>query len=422
MTRFSTPRGTHDILPADWPFWRFVTGHAEKVAHLFGYQRIETPILGPTELFARTSGEGSDIVDKEMYSFEDRGGDSLTLRPEGTAPVVRAYLEYGMSRLPQPVKLYYVEPMFRYDRPARGRFREHHQFGCEAIGSEDPYVDVEIMALLARVYDRVGLREIALHVNSIGCRECRPRYVAELVRYFESHRHHLAERDLERLRANPLRILDSKEHQSQTVIEGAPNILDYLCEACAEHWSRVKRGLDLIELPYVVDPRLVRGLDYYTRTAFEFLTNVEGVWLAVGAGGRYDGLAEAIGGQPAPGIGFGMGMERVVMLVKDSGAEVPDGPVTDVFVAHVGDEADDRALIDVMRLREQDIPAAMSFGRRSLKAQMKQANTLGARYAAILGEDEIAGGTVTVRSLDTGEQTPVPESDLAQDIATHLDR
>lgn len=420
MVRFSTPRGTHDILPADWPFWRFVAGHAEEVAQLFGYQRIETPILGPTELFLRTSGEGSDIVDKEMYTFEDRGGDSLTLRPEGTAPAVRAYLEHGMSRLSQPVKLFYIDPMFRYDRPAKGRFREHHQFGCEAIGSEDPYVDVEIIALLAQLYRRVGLRDVSLHINSIGCRECRPRYVQELVRYLEAHRESLAERDLERLKTNPLRVLDSKEHQSQAVVDGAPSILDWLCEDCQEHWKRVQHGLTLIDQPFVVDPRLVRGLDYYTRTAFEFLTEVDGSWLAAGAGGRYDGLAEAIGGPPTPGIGFGMGMERVVTLVKDSGAEVPQHVAPEVFVAHMGDDAADRALVDVMRLRQKEIPSVMSFGPRSLKAQMKQANALGARNAAILGEDEIAQGRVTVRSLTTGEQRSVPDEDLVQEIATDL--
>jgi histidyl-tRNA synthetase len=417
MTRFSTPRGTHDILPAEWPFWRFVAGHAETVARLFGYDRIETPILGQTDLFARTSGEGSDVVDKEMYSFQDRGGDSLSLRPEGTAPVVRAYLEHGMSRLPQPVKLFYIDPMFRYDRPAKGRFREHHQFGCEAIGSEDPYVDVELIALLAQVFRRVGLRNVSLHLNSIGCRNCRPAYVEELVRYLETQREHLAERDLERLRTNPLRVLDSKEHESQAAIEAAPNILDFLCVDCRGHWNRVKRGLELIDQPYVIDPRLVRGLDYYTRTAFEFLTEVEGTWLAVGAGGRYDGLAEAIGGQPAPGIGFGMGMERVVILVKESGAEIPERSAPEVFVAHMGDEAADRALVDVMRLRERDIPAVMSFGQRSLKAQMKHANGLGVRLAAIVGEDEIAQRTVTVRSLETGAQRSIPEVELVQEVA-----
>jgi histidyl-tRNA synthetase len=417
MTRFSTPRGTHDILPAEWPFWRFVAGHAETVARLFGYDRIETPILGQTDLFARTSGEGSDVVDKEMYSFQDRGGDSLSLRPEGTAPVVRAYLEHGMSRLPQPVKLFYIDPMFRYDRPAKGRFREHHQFGCEAIGSEDPYVDVELIALLAQVFRRVGLRNVSLHLNSIGCRNCRPAYVEELVRYLETQREHLAERDLERLRTNPLRVLDSKEHESQAAIDAAPNILDFLCVDCRGHWNRVKRGLELIDQPYVIDPRLVRGLDYYTRTAFEFLTEVEGTWLAVGAGGRYDGLAEAIGGQPAPGIGFGMGMERVVILVKESGAEIPERSAPEVFVAHMGDEAADRALVDVMRLRERDIPAVMSFGQRSLKAQMKHANGLGVRLAAIVGEDEIAQRTVTVRSLETGAQRSIPEVELVQEVA-----
>jgi histidyl-tRNA synthetase len=317
-----------------------------------------------------------------------------------------------MHTWPQPVKLYYFERMFRRENPQRGRWREHHQFGCEAIGSADAYVDVEMISLIVEFYRRLGLSDLSLHINSIGDRACRPAYVADLVDYLSGRRAHLAERDLERLERNPLRVLDTKEPESRAVVEHAPNILEYLCAECRAHWERLRRGLDVLGIRYVVDPHLVRGLDYYTRTVFEFLSPEEGAAATVNAGGRYDALAEAIGAPPTPGIGFGLGIERVIMLLQSRGVDVPQPDGIDVYVAHAGDSAEDEALCRAWQLRQSGIPAVMTFGPRSLKAQMKAANTSGAQYAAIIGEDERASGTVTVRDLERHEQVSVPGLDL----------
>ncbi len=409
---FTTPRGTQDILPEDWPYWNFILGHAHDVAHLFGYRRIETPTFAETGLFARTSGQGSDVVDKEMYTFQDRDGDEMTLRPEGTAPVMRAYLQHGMHKLPQPVKLYYIERMYRYDKPQRGRLREHHQFGCEGIGTDDAYLDVEIIALLQEFYCRIGLTDVTLHINSIGDENCRPAYVADLVSYLRGHEERLAERDRERLTRNPLRVLDSKEAATQPILENAPHILDYLCDDCRAHWNKLVHGLDLLGIPYVVDYRLVRGLDYYTRTTFEFMPPGEGAQSVVGAGGRYDALSRAMSGPVVPGIGFGSGIERLVLNVKERGVDVPAASRPEVYVARQGADAEDAALLLASRLRGAGIPAVMAFGARSLKAQMRHADSSGSRYAAILGEQELADHRVALRSLTSGDQASVPEDEV----------
>lgn len=410
---FTTPRGTQDILPDEWPYWNFVLGHAHEVARLFGYRRIETPTFGETGLFARTSGEASDVVDKEMYTFQDRGGDELTLRPEGTAPVMRAYLQHGMNKLPQPVKLYYIERMYRYDRPQRGRFREHHQFGCEGIGVEDAFLDVEIIALLHELYRRIGLTDVSLHLNSIGDERCRPAYVRDLVSYLHKHEERLPARDLDRLGRNPMRVLDSKEAATQPLLQNAPHILDYLCDACRAHWDKLRHGLDLLGLVYEVDYRLVRGLDYYTRTAFEFMPRAEGAQSTIGGGGRYDALSAAMGGPVVPGIGFGTGIERLVLNVKERGIPVQPGPHPGAYIARQGERTEDEALLLAKRLRGAGIAVSMAFGERSLKAQMRHANSSGSHYAAILGEQEVAEHRVALRSLETGEQRSVPEDEVA---------
>lgn len=416
MTRFSTPKGTQDILPENWPYWDFVIGHAFDTARLYGYRRIETPVFGDTALFARATGEGTDIVDKEMYSFKDREGRDLSLRPEGTAPVMRAYLEYGMHKLPQPVKLFYLERMYRYDKQQRGRYREHRQFGCEAIGSEDAYVDVEMLSLLDTFYRRIGLDDLALHVNSIGDRNCRPAYLGALVEFLRRHQDQLAELDRERIERNPLRVLDSKEHASQAAIAEAPHMLDFLCEPCRCHWQRLLHGLEVLGLSYEIDHRLVRGLDYYTRTVFEFVPPTEGQQSVVGGGGRYDALSEAIGGPPIPGIGFGTGIERLVLNIQDRGIPVPPAPAPAVYVAHVGPEAEDEALRLATACRRAGIAADLAFGDRSLKAQMRHANAARARYAAIIGEDELRDRTVTVRTLESGDQRTVAAADVTSSL------
>jgi histidyl-tRNA synthetase len=412
MTQFSTPRGTVDILPDDWRYWDRVTDVARGVADLYGYRRIETPTLGDLSLFVRATGEATDIVQKEMYAFQDQGGDDLALRPEGTAPVVRAYFQHGMHRLPQPVKLFYVERMYRRESPQRGRLREHHQFGCEAIGSADPLVDVEMVALLHQFYVALGLSDFTLHLNSMGDKSCRPAYLQALATYLQAKRGELAPLDRERLDRNPLRVLDTKEAKSHDVVADAPSILDYLCEDCRGHWNAVRADLEALGLEYQIDPSLVRGLDYYTRTVFEYQSAYEGAQSALGGGGRYDGLAETIGAPPTPGIGFGSGLERVILTMQEQGLEPPSPAPPCVFIAHVGSDAAIRAMQISNMLRGAGVSTLVSFGTRSLKAQMKAANTLGASYAALIGQDEIRSGTTVLRDLRTGEQTTLDASDL----------
>jgi histidyl-tRNA synthetase len=415
VTTFSTPKGTQDILPADWPYWNFVIEHAQEVARLFGYLRIETPTLAETSLFSRTTGQATDIVEKEMYSFLDRGGDDVSLRPEGTAPVMRAYLQHGMHRLPQPVKLYYIEHIYRAENPQKGRLREHHQFGCEAIGVEDAFVDVEMVSLLNELYRRIGITGLTLNVNSIGDEACRPIYLQTLTRYLWGDVDQLAETDQLRLERNPLRVLDSKEHKSQRTIAGAPKMLDYLCDACRTHWEKFCRGLEILCVDYLINHRLVRGLDYYTRTVFEFSPQTEGAAQSVvGAGGRYDALSEAMGGPHIPGVGFGSGLERLILNIQEQGADVPKSPVAEVYAAHVGDGTEEASLLISHRLRQSGVATLMSFGPRSLKPQLKAAAGSGARVAVIAFEDELKDGKVVVRELETGDQSAVPFEDATR--------
>lgn len=418
MPAFANPKGTADILPQDWPYWNFVLGHAFDVAQLFAYRRIGTPVFGDAALFTRATGHGTDIVDKEMYSFQDRDNRELSLRPEGTAPVMRAYLEHGMFKWPQPVKLFYLERMYRYDKPQQGRFREHRQFGCEAIGSEDAFVDVEMISLLDMFYRRIGLVDLSLHVNSIGDRACRPGYLTELTAYLMGHRERLAELDRTRVERNPLRVLDSKEPTSQVVVASAPRMLDYLCDACRIHWQKLLHGLELLGIRHEIDFRLVRGLDYYTRTVFEFLPPADGAQSVVGGGGRYDALSEAIGGPPVFGIGFGTGIERLILNVKERGVEVPPAPGPATYVVHRGPGTDDAALRLAHALRTDGVPTGMAFGERSLKGQMKHADSSEARFAAIIGEEELFGGQVTVRSLATGEQRRVDTAGMSEAVGS----
>lgn len=417
MTKFSTPRGTHDILPDDWRYWDFLLCQIREVVDLSGYRHIETPNFAETSLFARTSGAGSDVVDKEMYNFQDRDGDEFSLRPEGTAPVMRAYLQHGMNRLQQPVKLYYVERMYRYDKPQRGRFREHHQFGCEAIGLEDAFVDVEMISLLHTLFKRIGLRDFSLQLNTVGDKKCRPRYVTDLAEYLREHERALAPMDRDRLERNTLRVLDSKEHQSQTVIQRAPSMLDYLCSECQAHWGKLRHGLDLVGIPYEIDRRLVRGLDYYTRTVFEFTPPSEGAQSALAGGGRYDGLSEAIGGPSLPGIGFGSGMERLIFQMRESGVEVPEPSHAAVFIVSVGPHAADAALDLASKLRDANIPTEMAFGQSSMKSQMKKANSSGADVALILHEEELKENQVTLRDLVRSNQQTISLQEAVTVIA-----
>ena len=408
MATYKAVAGTLDILPDQQPYWQMVEQAVERVMQLYGFGRIDTPTFEETPVFQRAVGEGTDIVEKEMYSFEDRGGEHLTLRPEGTAGVVRAYLEHGLFMKPQPVKLYYLRvPMFRYERQQRGRYREHRQFGCEALGETDPAVDAEIIAVLMRIYQELGLTGLELHLNSIGDRVCRPRYVQALVDYYRPLYNDLCQDCKVRFSKNPLRLLDCKQPQDQPKIANAPKITDYLDEACEAHFAEVRRLLNAEGISYVLDPLLVRGLDYYTRTAFEVepKANAGRRQSAIGGGGRYDGLAELLGGRATPGIGFGAGMERIIEVMRDQEVQPPAEPPLVAYIAYVGAEAKLEAVRLLTELRRAGMLASLAFGDRTLKAQMKQANASGARYVFIIGEDEVQRGEVAVRAdLEGGRQ------------------
>jgi len=405
---YQAPKGTQDVLPDDIAPWRYVESACHRLAQQFGYGEIRTPIFEDTGLFLKGVGEATDIAEKEMYSFRDKGGANLTLRPEGTAAVVRAYLEHGLYNRPQPVKLYTLMSAFRHDQPQAGRLREFHQWDCEAIGEEDPLIDAELVVLLWQLLDDLGLRGLSVQLNSIGDAACRPQYVRALVSYFEAHERELCPDCQRRLRTNPLRLLDCKNPQCQPLIAQAPRSVDYLCGPCAEHFARLRHYLDLAALPVTVNPRLVRGLDYYTRTVFEVWPPTVGGQSTLGGGGRYDGLAELLGGRPTPGVGFAMGIERVILNLKAQEVPVPPTPPLAVYAAYLGVAGKDQSWRLVQRLRQAGTSAVVATGDRSLKAQLRQANALGAQWALISGDAEVEAGTVQLRNLARGEQETLP--------------
>ncbi len=413
---FTLPRGTQDILPADQPYWRYVQEVAGRLCALYGAQRIDTPVFEDTALFVRTVGEGTDIVDKEMYTFRDKGDTSLTLRPEGTAPVCRSYIQHGMHNLPQPVKLYYFAPIFRYDRPQAGRFRQHHQFGYEAIGEADPALDAEVIEIAWRLYAELGLTGMSLELNSIGCPECRPAYLQKLVDYYRLSSENLCRDCQARLERNPLRLLDCKREQCQPYAEAAPRSADYLCPACREHFESLHERLGRVDIPFHLNHRLVRGLDYYTRTVFEVQPQEEGAQSTIGGGGRYDGLIEQLGGKPTPAVGFATGIERIILNLKRQGVEVPGTAGAGVFVCYAGEEAKGTALDLIASLRREGIAVESAFDKKSLKAQFRQADARGARFVLILGEDELRDGTVTLRQMDGGGQERIENSRLLEEL------
>lgn len=418
--RFSAPRGTNDILPSEEPYWRHLRDTAERISHLFGYGRIETPVFEDARLFVKSTGEVTDIVEKEMYVFQDRGGDLLALRPEGTANVCRAYLEHGMQALPQPVRLYYISPVFRYDRPQAGRYRQHWQFGAEAIGDGDALVDAESIDLLQTFYDALGLSGLTLRLNSIGDGRCRPAYLEELRRYYADRLEDVCADCQGRYEKNPLRLLDCKQEQCQPTIADAPSITEHLCQECAAHFAALRSYLDARGIRYLLDPRLVRGLDYYTRTVFEYQPPEGDAQSTVGGGGRYDGLMELLGGRPTPGIGFGTGIERIILNLQRQKAPAPALPPPQVYVAHLSQAAKAAALRLAADLRAAGISAVVGGATRSLKSQMRHADALGATYAAILGDEELASGSLTLRDMRDGTQQRVASS-AALDIIRRAD-
>jgi histidyl-tRNA synthetase len=401
------PRGTQDFLPPAGERMRALYDRAATLAGRFGYRYVETPVFEHTELFSRTSGQSSDIVMKEMYTFEDRGGRQLTLRPEGTAPVMRAYLN-RMHDLPLPFKTYYLARMYRYGRPQAGRYREHRQFGIEIFGAADPHADVEVIVVGDRFLRDLGLRRFHLELNSIGDENCRPAYREELLAYLRANRDRLRDEHRDRFEENPLRVLDCKDEACRAVAQDAPKISERLCGPCREHFDAVQRGLKEEGIEATLVPTLVRGLDYYTRTAFEFVSEVlSQAQATLFGGGRYDGLAEALGGPRVPGVGYGLGLERVLLALEDEGLEPPEGQHLDTFVVAMGEDAMARAGEVIRALREAGLSAARSFEARPLKAQLRMADRTGATFALILGEREAAAGTVKLKRLSDGHEEEV---------------
>ena len=418
MSTFRAPRGTRDLLPPETPQWTRLERLAEDLAARYGYRRIETPLFERTDVFERGVGEVTDIVQKELFRLAPRTEESeaLSLRPEPTAGIVRAYIQHGMQTWPQPVKLSQVGPMFRYDRPQAGRYRQFWQFDIEAIGDPGPAIDAEIIELGVRFYRAAGLANVEVLLNSIGDPTCRPAYLALLTDYFRSHRSALPRLEQDRLERNVLRLLDSKDPAMAEINRDAPRVTDHLCAACAEHLAAVRAHLDALGVPYRMDPSLVRGLDYYTRTAFEFyLPGRDGQQQALGGGGRYDGLVELLGGRPTPGIGFGVGLDRVILALAAVGVVEP---VPDVVAVVVGADPDDTAtrLRIATDLRGAGLAARAELGRRRLGKQLESAGREHAHFAVIIG-DELAAGEVQLRDLPAGTQKGVPVTDLAAEIA-----
>lgn len=412
MPKFRAPRGTHDVLPNEIPEWRFVEEMFRDICARYGYREIRTPIFEQTDLFVRTVGETSEIVMKQMYTFTDPGGERWTLRPEGTAPVVRAFIQHSLDYGMPLVKLFYIAPIFRYERPQAGRYRQHHQAGIEALGASDPTLDAEIIALGVDFLTAIGIEGYEIHMNSVGCPHCRPSYRTALINFLTPHAQRLCPDCQRRLHANPLRILDCKNDACKALTENAPPIVDYLCDECASHYAQVLQTLEHLGIACVQDHRLVRGLDYYTKTTFEFLHGELGAQNAILGGGRYDGLIEECGGKPTPGIGFGCGLERLLIVRQQLGKHIAQEAIVDVFVCTVGAEVRNTALRVLYDLRRAGIRADMDYLGRSLKAQMRFADKLGATYAVIIGSDELKQGMITVRSMDKSEQDQVPLNEV----------
>jgi histidyl-tRNA synthetase len=411
MASIQAPRGMRDILPGEVERWQALETVIHDLAARHGFREIRTPIVEHTEVFQRTIGEATDLVEKEMYTFTDRGDRRLSLRPEGTAPVMRAYLEHGGASWPQPVKLYYIAPMFRYDRPQAGRYRQHVQFGAEIIGAPGPAADVEVLSLPIRLMQALGLKDIQVRLNSVGDPACRPRYIEALRAFFAAHRDALCEDCRRRLDVNPLRVLDCKKPGCHAVAREAPAIFEFLDAACAAHLDGVRAQFDALSIPYVQDPFIVRGLDYYTRTAVEVYSGKLGAQNAMFGGGRYDGLAEQLGGRPTPGVGFGFGLDRLLLVLEKEDLAPPAAARgLTAYVITIGAAAKSEGSRLVDDLRRAGIAAEHDLLDRAPNAQMRQADRLGARAAIIIGDDEVARQEVTVRVLATGEEQRVPRA------------
>ncbi len=415
------PKGTNDFLPGESEKWQYIEQLCRQVCAEYGYKEIRLPMFEHTEVYLRSVGETSDIVEKEMYSFEDKGLTHVTLRPEGTAGTVRAFLENRLYADPQPTKLYYMGPMFRYDKPQAGRYRQFNQFGIEVFGADHASIDAEVITLAIEIFKRLGLNGLSVKINTVGCAECRPKHMEELKTYFRQHEEQLCETCRDRLERNPLRILDCKEAGCKEVAKGAPTTIEAACDNCSSHFNQLLEYLDAVGISYEIDTNLVRGLDYYVRTAFEVVINSVGsAQNALCGGGRYNGMVEQFGGDDMPGIGYAMGMERLLLTLKEQGIELPAGNHPEVYIAPLGDAAQKEAFVLAQALRSKNIYTEKDYLGKSLKAQMKAADRFQVKYCVIIGDSELEKGIAVVREMATGEQHEVPLAQLVEDLEGRL--
>lgn len=412
------PKGTQDILPEDISKWYYVENIIKETLNKHGYKEIRTPLFEYTDLFVRGIGESTDIVTKEMFTFPDRKGRSLTLRPEGTAPVVRAYLENSMGRISKVIKLFYLGPMFRCEKPQAGRFRQFNQFGIEIIGTKSPAADAEVIITVLDVYKKLGLRNLEILINSVGCKKCRAGYVQKLKKYLKNKKDFLCSECKERYDKNPLRVLDCKKDSCRRTIEEAPLITENLCQECESHFAQVKTYLDDQKIIFHENPRLVRGLDYYTKTAFEIISGELGAQNAIGGGGRYDDLVEELGGKSTPAVGFAAGIERMIITINQQKVEWPAEKGLDVFVAKVDEKNKDTAFRLLQKMRNAGLSADMDYSEGSLKSQMRIANKIGVKFTIIVGEEELSKNMVILRNMQTKEQKGIQMDNLIKELTS----
>jgi histidyl-tRNA synthetase len=416
------PRGTIDVLPGESNKWIWLEKEIRNLANIFGYQEIRTPVFEHTELFERGVGGTTDIVEKEMYTFIDKGDRSITLKPEGTAPAARAYIEHKMQSLPQPIKMYYLTKIYRYERPQAGRLREHTQFGIEVFGSQNPQVDVEVITVAMGLFKKLGLKDLRLNINSIGCAECRKDYRRELMEYFKGKSNSLCTTCKSRIDRNPMRILDCKNPECKEIVNEAPVIIDYLCGECEEHFDKVKKLLMDIEIQFNINPMIVRGLDYYTKTVFEIVYDGLGAQSTVCGGGRYDGLTEEIGGAATPAVGFGMGLERLLLTLESQNLIPQNDTICEAFIAALGEKANEEGFMLMTKLRNLDISVQKDYLDKSLKGQLKLADKLNAKIVVILGDNELKDGKINIKNMDTGIQKEYEIENSLQVISDLLGR
>ena len=415
------PRGTKDITPKDAYKWNYVENKFREICSLFGYEEMRTPIFEHTELFKRSVGDTTDIVQKEMYSFTDKGERDITLKPEGTAGVVRAFIENKLYADTQPTKLFYITPCFRYERPQAGRQRQFHQFGIEALGSDKPSLDAEVIALAVQFFDEVGLKDLAVSINSVGCPTCRAEYNAKLKEYLDAKSDVLCETCLDRKDKNPMRVIDCKNPNCKENLNDIPFMVDHICDECKDHFEKLQSYLKEMDINFVVDRSIVRGLDYYKKTAFEIISNDIGSQSTVCGGGRYDGLVEQLGGpKGVSGIGFGLGVERLLLTMENNNIEIENPYATDIFIVTIGDEAKTKSFKLLKDLRTNHISAENDHLDRSVKAQFKYSDKINAKFTIVIGDDDLANDTATLKNMSTSEQTTIKLSEIVKELKSRL--